>query len=142
MSQVTGKTTVETAHAVTVEDVKTEVINLAPQKAVTTLGTKYTKQQIEEIVNYYATIYDVDADKMINTIKCESQFHNVQSNIVKNGIREDSWGIVQINMYYNPTVSKEQALDPHFAIEWMAKEFKANHQSKWTCYRNIYLTKN
>lgn len=101
-------------------------------------GKVYTKQQIGEIVNYYATKYNVDADKMINTINCESQFSNIQSNIVQNGIRENSWGLVQINLYYNPTVTKEQALDPYFSIEWMAKEFSTNHQSKWTCFRNLY----
>lgn len=118
----------------------TAVTFTEPPELNNKLGAIYKETQIKELVNYHATKYNVDADKMMKTLWCESRFSNVQSNIVDNGIRENSWGIAQINLRWNPEVSQEQALTPEFAIEWMAREFKANHQSKWTCYRTIYGT--
>lgn len=70
----------------------------------------------------------------MEVIKCESTFQNVQSNHFKNGIREDSWGIVQIYLPAHPTVSRQEALDPYFAVEFMAEKFSKGW-TKWSCYK-------
>lgn len=41
------------------------------------------------------------------------------------------YGLVQINLRYSPDVTKEQALDPDFALNYLAKEIKAGHESRW-----------
>lgn len=102
------------------------------------LGTTYTKQQIQDLVDTYATQYNVDGVKMMATIYCESHYKNVQSDIVSNGRREDSWGIAQINLYWNSSVSKSQALDPTYSVEWMAIAFSSGEAKKWSCYRLLY----
>lgn len=77
---------------------------------------------------------------MINTINCEDTTWNPQkqSDIVKNGIREESYGLAQINIPSNPNVTIEQAQDPNFAIEFMAKNMGAGRSDMWSCYRKIY----
>lgn len=67
---------------------------------------------------------------MEETIKCESDF-----SISAVGDSGDSIGIAQINLPSHPEISKLQALEPEFSIEFMAKEFKAGHARLWSCWR-------
>lgn len=86
-------------------------------------------------MDIYSSRYRVDGNKMMDTIKCESNYKNVQSNLYhKDGTREDSWGVVQINLPNHPNVTKQQALDPEFAIEFMAEKFSKGWY-KWSCYK-------
>lgn len=108
------------------------------------LGTVYTEEQIQSVVDKYAKQYGVSSTKMMEVIKCESGvydyktkevvYRNIQSLHTKNGIREDSWGIVQIYLPAHPTVSRQEALDPIFSVEFMAKKFSVGW-TKWTCYK-------
>ena len=102
------------------------------------LGAIYSEQQIAELVSVYSTKYGVNPTKVLETVRCESRFKNVQSGIVSNGNREDSWGIAQIHLPSNLTISKQQALQPEFAIEWMVKQFSLGKAKKWSCYRSLY----
>ncbi len=70
-------------------------------------------------------------------IACESSWDpNIQSQ-AKNpdGSQENSWGIVQINLDQNPTITKAQAVDPSFALNFMASSWASGLASHWTCYR-------
>mgnify|MGYP001575504153 CR=1 FL=1 len=98
------------------------------------LGTAYSEQQIKNLVDEYAIKYGVDGNKMMEVIKCESMYKNVQSNHYYKGVREDSWGIAQIHLPSHPNVSKQQALDPLFSINFMAEKFSRGW-FKWSCYR-------
>ena len=72
-------------------------------------------------------------DVFYETLRYESAgFQNIQSLIVKNGKREESYGIAQIHLPSHPSITREQALTPHWAIEWAAKEWKAGRQWQWT----------
>lgn len=70
-----------------------------------------------------AKVYGVSGYQMERTIECESRFNNVQSSAYQNGVREDSWGIAQIHLPSHPDVSREEAMNEEFAIDWMAKHF-------------------
>jgi hypothetical protein len=94
--------------------------------------------------------YGVSAEKMVAIIGCESNWkHTVQSNHVytaKNvpkgysvGDREQSFGLVQIHLPAHPTVSKDQAIDPEFAIDFLAKNLKAGKASMWTCATKLAI---
>lgn len=74
---------------------------------------------------------------MINTINCEDVTWNPkkQSDIVRNGKQEESYGLAQINLPSNPNVTLEQAQDPNFAIKFMAKNMSIGKASMWTCWR-------
>ena len=122
------------ANAVTITDIAGTTPMLSSK-----LGTQYTEQQIRDLIAVYASKYGANAGQMLETVRCESVgFKNVQSKHILNGVREDSWGIAQINLYWNPEVTKEQALDPYFSMDFMAKKFSKGNADRWTCYRSIY----
>lgn len=99
------------------------------------LYVSLTKKEIQERVNKYAKQYAISAYQMMRTIECESGFENIQSSVIKNGIREDSWGLVQIYLPVHPEITREQALDPDFSIEWMAKNW---YTTKWYGYSRAF----
>lgn len=122
------------ANAVTITDIAGTTPMLSSK-----LGTQYTEQQIQNLVSEYANKYGVNPTEMLETIRCESiNFKNIQSGYYQNGKREDSWGIAQINLYWNPEVNKTDALNPYYSVEFMAKKFAKGKQDRWTCYRSIY----
>lgn len=88
---------------------------------------------IDELISFYASHYKVSASQMRNTIKCESSF-----NTKAVGDGGHSIGLSQINLPSHVTISRSQAENPRFAIEFMAQEFSKGHQKIWTCYRNLY----
>lgn len=105
--------------------------------------TVYTKQDVKLLTDFYGKKYSVDSDVMINVIQCETHFRNKQSDIYKNGIREESYGIAQFhlpskNKIDDKVITKEMALDPNIAVEAMAQIMSKGYAGKWSCYRKIY----
>lgn len=103
----------------------------------------WTQSRIRKQVEEDATKYGVDADEMWNVIMCESQDNGeasttIQSHWVKNGKRENSWGLAQIHLDSHTNVTREQAIDPLFAIDFMAKHFATGDKWMWTCWREMY----
>jgi hypothetical protein len=103
--------------------------NTSMQKQVYSLGDTIPEEVIDSLIAKYAS--GTKAYQMKRTLYCESGYKNIQSNIVKNGVREDSWGIGQINLYWNNGISKKEALDPEFAIKWMSERWG---KTKWYGY--------
>jgi hypothetical protein len=74
------------------------------------------------------------------TMECESAgWQNIQSMVPDaagpNG-REDSWGVVQIHLPDHREITKAQALDAAWALDWAANAFKRGEAGMWTCYRS------
>lgn len=92
---------------------------------------EYTTQ---ELVAHFASQYQVSEKQMLATIRCESSFNE---KAVGDGGK--SFGLSQIHLPSHPTVTKEQATNKVFAVEFMAKAFAKKQQRMWTCWRNIYL---
>ena len=84
---------------------------------------------VDKMVAKYAT--GTKAYQIKRTIYCESGFRNIQSFIKKDGVREESYGIAQIHLPSHPSVSKSQALNPEFAIEFMSNNW---NKVKWYGY--------
>lgn len=79
-------------------------------------------------------------EEILKTIQCESGFDPLIQSQYKdpsgpNGL-EDSWGLAQINLPAHPNITREQAQDWKFSLEFMKKNFAAGNQSMWTCWRN------
>lgn len=89
---------------------------------------------LDELITLYSNKYGVSSYQIRRTIECESHFNNIQSNVVKNGVREESYGVAQIHLPSHPHITKEQALDISFAIEFMAQELKNGRDWKWYGY--------
>lgn len=59
----------------------------------------------------------------------------IQSRYYYKGKREDSHGLSQIHLPSHPDVSKAEAQDPSFSVEFMAQQFSKGNQSIWTGWR-------
>lgn len=101
--------------------------------------TPYTP--VETIVAQAAKRHNVSLEVMKTVISCESGFDTkIQSKYInpKTGEREKSFGLVQINLPSHPYVTYEEAIDPYFSAEFLARNLAAGKGSMWTCYRDIY----
>jgi len=76
------------------------------------------------------------------TIECESRYRNIQSQIVKDGIQELSFGISQISIIHHPHITKEMALDIEYSVNFIVDEFAKGHEKKWSCWRKLYPVDN
>jgi hypothetical protein len=113
-------------------------------------AVKITTMTVEQLVHKYAGKYKVSAKEMMGTIRCENSTLDpkLQSNHrypkdskkwkVKKGEREKSFGIVQIHLPDHSDVSYQQATDPEYSVEFMAKKFAKKRQHEWSCYRKLY----
>lgn len=89
------------------------------------------------IVSEASTTYKVDADVMWRTLWCESRFVFDAHGDPNLG---HSFGVAQINLRWHPEITYEQAINPVFAIDFMAREMAAGRANKWTCYRQLFGT--
>lgn len=95
-----------------------------------------TTTPIETLIHEKAEKYNRDPEYLKAIIACESQGSTtVQSyHIQKDGTRENSWGLSQINLDWNPNVTKEQAQNPEFAVEFLARNLGT---IPWSCEKLI-----
>jgi hypothetical protein len=99
---------------------------------------------VQTLIAKYAQPLGVSEYSMFKTIQCETPKNadgtwNAlgQSLHYQRGVREDSWGLVQIHLPSHPKVSKEQAQTPEFAIQFMAEHFANDKARLWTCWREL-----
>jgi Transglycosylase SLT domain len=94
--------------------------------------------------------YGVSPVAMSAIINCESQWnytiqsqHTYHEKNVPNGYqvgdREQSYGLVQIHLPAHPHIKKEDAINPEFAIDFLAKNLKAGRAGMWTCAKTLAL---
>lgn len=114
--------TIKTVHASVIDwllgGTRTVEVVLEPEVKYK-LGDRIPEEVIDSLIAKYAT--GTKAYMMKRTLFCESAgFQNIQSRVMKNGVQEPSYGIAQIHEPSHPTVTREQALDPEFAIKFMS----------------------
>lgn len=116
-----------------------------PREIIIETKIDWTPERIKQEYQTQAEKYGVSFEQMWNTVSlCEniSLDPHLQSwhpdPTGPNG-RENSWGLSQIHLDYHPSVTREQAQDPQFAAEFMAKKFSQGQANLWTCWREIYL---
>lgn len=99
----------------------------------------WTKETIDDEIERVAHKYKVSAELMRTTIQCESGGSTtIQSRHRRpDGSREESYGLVQIYLPAHPHVSKEQAIDPVFAIDFLASNLAKGKGHMWTCIREM-----
>lgn len=94
--------------------------------------TNWTRERIEKEIDTQAEKYGVSAEVMRTVVQCESQY-----NVKALGDHGHSRGLVQIHDGYHD-VSDEDAYDPRFALEFLAKNLKQGKGHLWSCYRMHY----
>lgn len=86
----------------------------------------------EDLIAYDANKYGVSEKVLSEVIFCESR--NDPNAIGDYGT---SFGLSQIHLPSHRDITKAQAFDPSFAVEFMAKNISIGKGSMWTCYRNL-----
>ena len=74
--------------------------------------------------------YGVNRSLLAQIIKCESG-----SNPNAVGDHGTSFGLVQIHLPAHPNITKEQALDPEFSTDYLAKQISIGNANMWSCYK-------
>ncbi len=106
---------------------------VTPALAQTLPPVVYSASTSEDIVVAYAAHYGTPAAPLLNTLKCESSL-----NPKAVGDHGTSFGVAQIHLPAHTDITKAEALDPLFAIDWAAKQFSEGHQNMWSCYTKLY----
>lgn len=95
---------------------------------------------VEAKIRHYAKQYGVPYGDMYRVVACETGNtfdEKIQSYVPDpdgpNG-REDSWGLAQIHLPAHPNVTREQAQDADFALDFMARHFAEDDHWMWTCW--------
>lgn len=88
---------------------------------------------IPELIEKYSIEYNVSSDVMTSVIDCESDFRPN----AHNGVGENSWGLVQINLNAHPQISVQQATNPDFAIKFLAENLSKGRGSMWSCFKKL-----
>lgn len=108
-----------------------------PDQKIELYNVKNQDEEVAQWVLYAARMsdkYGVSFSQVAKTIDCESGWLNIQSEIVKKGVQEPSFGLSQIHLPSHKHISKKQALDPYFAIKFMTEEMSAGNDWKWYGY--------
>lgn len=66
-------------------------------------------------------------------VRCESSYDPKATHITK---WEQSYGLGQINRLAHPGISIQQAEDPTFALNYVAKGLQSNPQA-WSCFSKV-----
>lgn len=100
---------------------------------------------VQELVTKYSNEYGVSRAQMIDIMTCENHDFDtdLQSYITYKkgnhwglpaGSREQSYGLVMIHLPDHPEITYEQAIDPEFAVEYLAKKLSEGKGEMWSCY--------
>ncbi len=94
-----------------------------------------------EIIQFMADKYHVNEKTMIKLINCEDPTWNPeqQSNYYRNGIREESYGPAQINIPSWKEITKQQAEDWTFSMDFMAYQLSKGNIGIWSCSKKTGL---
>lgn len=108
-------------------------------------------------IHFFAQKYQVSAETMIDIIDCENglydpklqSFHRYdEGQIQRNpswgeiGDRERSFGLVMLhipacNTWEGECITYEQAINPEFSINYLARELSIGNGWKWTCFNYL-----
>lgn len=108
----------------------------APKPIVKKQVVHYTKSlptpEIKAYIALSAQKYGVSEVVMNKVISCES---NYKPNAVGDGGK--SHGLVQIHQPSHPYITRAQATDPEFAIDFLARNLADGKGRMWTCWRML-----
>jgi hypothetical protein len=89
-----------------------------------------TPAEIQDYIVYMASIRGVDVSTALAIAKCESNFNGKAV-----GDHGTSFGTYQIHLPAHPNITKAQALNPTFAINWSINQMALGKFSQWSCFK-------
>lgn len=87
---------------------------------------------LQDLASTTAAKYGVDPVAIQAVMGCESHW-----NIAAVGDFGTSFGLSQIHLPAHPDITKAEALDPIFSMNYMAQEFAKGKANLWTCAREL-----
>ena len=100
---------------------------------------QWTVEDVKSLALEQVKLYNLPRNRFMYTLECENGFRATgQSKYVKDGVQEESYGAVQINLPSHPGITQEMAENPYFAVPWMAEQWGMGNASMWSCYTNKY----
>lgn len=76
-------------------------------------------------------MHHLNTQHFLDTISCESNW-----NMGAIGDGGTSLGLAQIHLPAHTEITRAQALDPYFAIPWMASQWENDQAAMWSCWKN------
>ena len=131
---------------ITIISYNTKVIAMDNNVAGTTPVTINNEEYVRGLAEKYSEKYNISFIKLFQTLKNENTSFDfsLQSGLKYKagnrwgfpaGTREKSYGVAQIHLPDHPEITYEQAIDPDFSVEYMAKEFALGHEKQWMGYQ-------
>lgn len=99
-----------------------------------TIEREWSKVDIMALIDKKGLEYGVATSTINAVVKCESGYN---PKVV--GDNGTSFGLVQIHQPAHKQITKEQAFDPEFAIDFLASNLAKGNGRLWTCYNMLYL---
>lgn len=104
---------------------------VVPVKAdMTYIPRPLSDYSVHELITHFAHKYNVSQDEMEFIIRCESGYNSTAV-----GDHGKSYGLAQIYLPAHPSISPDQATDPVFAVEFLARNLSQGHGTMWTCWK-------
>lgn len=91
------------------------------------LKLQIINESLDEKIDRIASQYGVEPNELHAIISCESSYNPEAKKITS---KEASYGLSQINTLVHD-ITPEQAQDPDFAIEFLAKKWSEGKRSMW-----------
>lgn len=104
----------------------------APAPAALVIAASAATTSAADLIKKDATKYGVDEDELYQTLQCESGLHDDHVGLA------GELGVAQIYLPAHPDITKAQALDERFSIDFAARSFATGYAHWWTCYRELY----
>jgi hypothetical protein len=97
------------------------------------------EENVKEIVREASKRYGVNFEEIWAVVLCETAgtaSTTIQSTHMQPYGRERSFGIAQIHLPSHPYITHEQAIDPYFSADFLAKNWKL-HRGWWSCAKYL-----
>lgn len=126
-------------HQPTLDDIQAEIPAPEPPEQAYTQNGGAT--HILPLLDAYSAKYGIYVGTLYDIIECETA-HTfdpyIQSGHYIDGVRENSHGLAQINLTIHSDITYEQATDPDYAIEFLARNLSEGRTWMWACYDILY----
>lgn len=101
----------------------------------------WTKDALVELATKDAEAGNLNVNRFLAVINRESGWdYSIQSNYpdpTGPNQKEDSWGLVQVNLPQNASTTRAMAQDPAYALSFMADAWETGLADHWTAYRQL-----
>ena len=106
----------------------TPVVLAEPQLVISAPITTISLD-VNSLIRNAASKYGISYTDLYKTLYCESRL-----NPDAVGDHGTSFGVAQIHLPAHPDITKAEALDPTWAVNWAAQQFSTGGAGQWTCY--------